>query len=50
MRHLVLHLRQPLTQLLVLLIEDDPGVQAVCDLLFTQGHLRHKADWGTEIK
>lgn len=42
MRHLVLHLRQPLAQLLVLLVEDDPGVQTVRDLLFTQRHLKHR--------
>lgn len=41
-RHLVLHLRQPLAQLLVLLVEDDPSVQAVRDLLFAQGHLNTK--------
>lgn len=38
-RHLVLHLRKPLTQLLVLLIEDDPRIQPVSDLLFTQRDL-----------
>lgn len=42
MRHLVLHLRQPLAQLLVLLVEDDPGVQTIRDLLFTQRHLKHR--------
>lgn len=34
--HLVLHLRQPFTQLSVLLIEDDPRIQSVSNLLFTQ--------------
>lgn len=42
MSHPVLHLREPFTQLLVLLVEDDPGVEAVGDLLFTQRHLRQK--------
>ncbi len=42
--HFVLHLREPLTQLLVLLIEDDPGVKTICDLLLTQRHLRHRDD------
>lgn len=40
--HLILHLRQPLAQLLVLLIEDDPSVQSICDLLFTQRHLKQR--------
>lgn len=42
MRHLVLHLRQPLAQLLVLLVEDDPGVETIRDLLFTQRHLTQR--------
>ena len=41
-RHLVLHLRQPLAQLFVLLVEDDPSVQTIRDLLFTQRHLKHR--------
>lgn len=41
-RDLVLHLRQPLAQLLVLLVEDDPRVQTICDLLFTQRHLTQR--------
>lgn len=41
-RHLVLHLHQPLAQLLVLLVEDDPGIETICDLLFTQRHLAQR--------
>lgn len=37
--HLVLHLRQPITELFVLVIEDGPGIEAVCDFLPVQGHL-----------
>lgn len=37
--HLVLHLSQPVAELLVLVVEDGPGVEAVGDLLSSQGHL-----------
>ena len=37
--HLALHARQPVTQLLVLVVEEGPGVQAVRDLLPARRHL-----------
>lgn len=37
--HLVLHLSQPITELFVLVVEDGPGIEAVCDFLSAQGHL-----------
>ena len=40
--HLVLHLGQPVAELLVLVVEDDPGAEAVGDLLPAQGHLGGK--------
>lgn len=45
-RHLVLHLCEPLAQLLVLLVEDDPGVQTIRDLLLAQRHLKRR---GSEL-
>lgn len=35
----LLHLSQPLTELLVFVVEDGPGAEAVCDFLPAQGHL-----------
>lgn len=37
--HLVLHLGQPIAELFVLVIEDGPRVEAICDFLFARGHL-----------
>lgn len=37
--HLVLHLSQPITELFVLVVEDGPGIEAVCDFLPAQGYL-----------
>lgn len=46
--HLVLHLRQPVAELLVLVVEDGPGVEAVSDLLPPQGHLGGGGGMGLE--
>lgn len=37
--HLVLHLRQPITELLVLVVEDSPGAQTVGNFLLSRRHL-----------
>lgn len=37
--HFVFHLSQPITELFILVIEDGPGIEAVCDFLPAQGHL-----------
>lgn len=43
-RHLVFHLCQPFTQLPILLIENDPGIQPVSNLLLTKRHLQRERD------
>lgn len=37
--HLLFHLRQPITKLLVFIIEDDPGIQSISYFLFAKWHL-----------
>lgn len=37
--HFVLHLSQPITELLVLVVEDCPGVETVCNFLPTRRYL-----------
>lgn len=39
LQHFAFHLYQPGAQLLILLIEHDPGIEPILDLLLPQGHL-----------